>query len=323
MRERDRLLRTLEELDIVPRMRPVRELQPEREAEIIGTDTRKQVSNTTVVPHRWICQFNTVFADPRKAGTDLPPFESGSGVLIGSRYLLTVAHNLFPMSGPLARSRAKSVTVMLGRKGKNKPFGQIKVSDFNIHPTFERSLDIRFDYALLRLEKAVGKQKFKNIGAELGWWGRDTSSLFEVLPDVTLTGATVTVCGYPKTPSKWEHTQVTGSDLMHEVPAVLSNGTALPTHISFLTDTTEGQSGSPAWIHVDRKTKEHLPAATKTSAYALVALQQMHCQDQGANSRWRNCVKNGKPTYNLGLRLTDDVKKQIDTWIADWEKTHH
>jgi hypothetical protein len=138
-----------------------------------------------------------------------------------TRYVLTVGHNLFPRDGPLARSRPVQVQVMPGRNGSTSVLGTFNVSDFRIHPNWERSTDMRFDYALMRLEEPIGRRKFMALnGGALGWWGsaelgHQTSRA--PVRDSLLLRRLVYVCGYPQEPAAWKHRQVMASDVAEDV----------------------------------------------------------------------------------------------------------
>src|SRR5262245_59784808 len=95
------------------------ELGPKFEEEITGTsDSRSPIRNTTKAPYRWICRLLITWA-----GTGGRGLNPGTGILIGSRHVLTAAHNLHSKEN----GTAEVVKVDPGRDRQSLPFGSAKM----------------------------------------------------------------------------------------------------------------------------------------------------------------------------------------------------
>ncbi|MFT3677474.1 MAG: trypsin-like serine protease [Chitinophagaceae bacterium] len=113
----------------------------------------EEVKRTTEYPYNYVCRLESKFA---KA------FTSGTGTLIGDRYVLTAAHNLLNDD----YGKATEVRISPGQSGDQLPFGQ-QVSDTFIYteeyashpapyPAGEGVVDYTrfiYDYAVIRLAK--------------------------------------------------------------------------------------------------------------------------------------------------------------------------
>lgn len=274
----------------------------ELEEEVIGDDTRQQV-DTTRAPFRWICSLKVRFRDPDSF--DPVDFDAGSGLLIGSRHVLTAAHNVYAQitgsKGTKDKRKALLVWAYPGRNGDDDfPFGKAESESIAYLKKFEDNLDVRWDYALIKLKTAIGDQKFKSLGDQtLGYWSSTTravGTLIQPLSHDFLKGKIVNVGGYPK--SK-DHTQWVAFDAVKDVPPAIK-GTAINELITYLTDTSEGQSGAPVWLFFPNNGKRYLVAVHGGTCHDLID----GCKPT-AKSR---------PTSNMGVLMTREVVDQINAW---------
>jgi len=121
----------------------------------------EQVNNTTDAPYCNVCRIESRFP---KAYT------SGTGTLIGDRYVLTAAHNLLNDD----YGKALDVRITPGQNGDQSPFGQqianafFYTEEYATHPApypaGEGVIDYTrfiYDYALIRLDKPFSKSPLK------------------------------------------------------------------------------------------------------------------------------------------------------------------
>jgi V8-like Glu-specific endopeptidase len=282
---------------------PASALQTEasdKELEIIGTqDQRTQVKDTTKIPYRWICSLKVYFRDPDDPGRVIE-FDKGSGLLIGPSHVLTAAHVIYgEVTGSRGTARAQQalrIKVYPGRSGTGTmPFGGAESESFAYPAKFTANLDRRWDYGLIKLKSSIGLQTFKSLGNRpLGYWGSDALTKIAALDPAYLRGKVVNVAGYPDGKS---HTQWIAYDLVDKVPPTVS-GTAIPELITYLVDTSDGQSGAPVWRFIKASGVRYLVA---------VHLGGCHPSLDG-------CMVQGKRSSNLGLLLTKQVIAQINYW---------
>ena len=280
-----------------------RKIEREFEEEVIGDrDTRQRV-DTLRAPFRWICSLKVRFRDPDSF--DAVDFDAGSGLLISPRHVLTAAHNVYAQitgsKGTKDKRKALLVWVYPGRNGDDKfPFGKAESESIAYLSKFESNLDVRWDYALIKLKTAIGDQKFSSLGNQtLGYWSsasRATGTLIQPLSQSFLAGKIVNVSGYPKSQS---HTQWVAFDAIRDVPPTIK-GQRVNELITYLTDTSEGQSGAPVWLFFPDSGRRYLVAVHGGSCHEAL---------DGCKPTSR-----GRPTSNMGVVLTKDVVDQIEAW---------
>jgi V8-like Glu-specific endopeptidase len=182
---------------------------------IIGTDDRVQITDTTVYPNRAIASLLITAADGSQW--------VGTGWFISPRTLITAGHCVYiKNSGVAGRDGwARSITVMPGRNGNSKPFGQVVSKTFKTVSGWKNSGDEKQDYAAIIIPTPLGDT--------VGTFG------FGVYTDADLMTATANISGYPgdKPGTQWFHAR-----------KVTSVG---PQKVFYDVDTVGGQSGAPVW----------------------------------------------------------------------------
>ena len=159
------------------------ETSPETSFEDVGVidgDDRAPVTPTTDVPWRWMCHLQIKDSRGRLA-------DHGSGLLISNRHVLTAAHIVWAAS---VDPQLYTVEVRPGRDDAAEPFGMYTSSRIRVSPRYKPSADDHFewDYALITLSTAIGKNTFKSIGNRpLGYWGSaDTAAASTSAPAIPL-----------------------------------------------------------------------------------------------------------------------------------------
>jgi V8-like Glu-specific endopeptidase len=282
-----------------------RKIEREFEEEVIGDRDSRQQADTSRAPFRWICSLKVRFRDPDSDSFDVVDFDAGSGLLVGPRHVLTAAHNVYAQitgsKGTKDKRKALLVWAYPGRNGDDKfPFGKAESESIAYLSKFESNLDVRWDYALIKLKTAIGDQKFSSLGNQaLGYWGsasRAVGTQIQPLSQNFLAGKIVNVSGYPRNK---DHTQWVAFDAVRDVPPTI-NGQSVNELITYLTDTSEGQSGAPVWVFFPNTGKRY-----------LVAVHGGTCHESLDGCK---PTRTSRPTSNMGVVITKDVVDQIEAW---------
>ncbi len=292
--------------------------EAEIEEEVIGKDDRVLVTDTLRIPNRWICAIDILIDNPRWGSSGEPRFLSqsrGTGILIGPRHVLTVAHirrkQSIEIDGNTQSVDVKGYTVGPARNGDNSkgPFGKVTSKAIQVSQPYQvlrkvmvdskiREIPIRQqdDYALLVLEK--------DLSPGTGYWGENPSvAVLKRLDPNEINGKEIVIIGYPgdtcgkekfsgsrsekerkisncwiRRNNEWASTQWRSAGTLE---AAASSTTVLHT-----ADTYEGQSGAPICLPVDKKL--HLAA--------------IHTHKDN-------------PQRNKGVRVTRRMLREICSWM--------
>ena len=269
-------------------------------------DNRRLVSDTRLVPFRWICQLRLFFGNVIGIGT---------GTLITDRHILTAAHNLITSKlGTITR-----VTVVPGQNGLVNPmvFSDELSPKFCVSKEWRMQEKAEADFALLTLSKPIGSFPLPELGnRSLGYWGKPGFGkdirIASAKPN-DLRNRAVHTAGYPTDKCLTE--PQSGSATADELRACSVNfntreviGSTQWRSFALVTDpspTTEpgfivtkhshfpGQSGSPVWLLSKKSIK-------------LVAILTGGFPDPT------------NPRVIVGarcVRISDKIFNQFNTWI--------
>jgi V8-like Glu-specific endopeptidase len=206
---------------------------PSSDEELRGKDTKGAVSNAFDVPWRWICKIS-LYKDGKYDG-------SGTGVLISDRHVLTAAHVVYEVYKNRQQFDLKVTPALNGNDdlGTHVSSSKPMIPDRYV-PDVK---DSDYDYALIRLDTAIGAQTFKELNKQkLCFWGSpDCGAGTELarLEPKSLMGKTAYTAGYPQ--AKGDKTMWWFSGLLHSVDEKKRV-------MWFTGEATKGQSGSPVWI---------------------------------------------------------------------------
>jgi V8-like Glu-specific endopeptidase len=106
----------------------------------------------------------------------------------------------------------------------------------------------------------------------------------------------VNVGGYPNGKN---HGQYVGFDVVNNSSPTVK-GTKIDPLITYLADTSVGQSGAPLWRYLQDSGKRFLVAVHNGGCHDVLD----DCRPAGG----------GKQTSNMGVLITSDVLKQIEQW---------
>lgn len=230
-------------------------------------DAFQKVSNTKILPWKWICSIHASFPKPvykltmphsRQPKTEI----FGSGVLISPRHVLTVAHNILGLDPKNLLIKAEQIKVSPGRnddKFISYPFRTIKHLKFyyrqelNALALATTAKGARFDLALIELRRSPGNRK------KLGWWSKKTGSFIKsVTPSFRslLKTRKVNIAGYPFSKDPDFTNQLTPAGLLyHDFDSVYN---LYPNMLTYNAWSDAGMSGGPVWIYDKHLGKRHL-----------------------------------------------------------------
>jgi|GEM_PF-6583142 len=248
----------------------------EGETGVINGDDRLRITPTIGVPWRWICKIEV------KGNREAQSGGGGTGVLVSNRHVLTAAHVVYEASQNMQNF---SIQVIPALDDGDEPFESYSVTakpklPGNYRPDAANHLD--WDYALLKLNTAVGKKTFGKLkGNALCFWGSHqcgANSVFARPDPATLNGKAVFTAGYPGS---------AGRKKMMCAAGILHSVNPLRRTMGITADTTKGQSGSPVWI-------------VQNGRCCLVGI----------------AASAGQLT-NTAVRVTSELIRQLRTWITE------
>lgn len=198
---------------------------------VIGTDDRKQITQTTKYVWRAIASLRITARDGSQW--------IGTGWFISPRTLVTAGHCVFIKGSgdPNRDGWVSSMDVMPGRNGSSKPFGTLKARTFwSVRGWTERG-DQNQDYGAIILDEP--------FGINTGWFG------YAVYPDNRLVGVQAHVAGYPGD-------KPSGTIWYHSLPIA----SVSEPKVFYAIDTAGGQSGAAVYL-----LESDLPIAVAVHAY--------------------------------------------------------
>ena len=200
---------------------------------VMGKDDRTRVLETTKSPWRMICALEI-----------RGPFGnfSGTGWLVGPKTLITAGHcvhEIHQMGG-----WAKTIRVVPGRNGADRPFGQIDAVKFTTTDVWIADQNPDYDIGCIHLPEPIGHN--------LGWFS------IASLSDIELQESLVNICGYPADRGG-------GLEQYFEANRILKVG---PRRIFYDIDTFGGQSGAPVWVY---QNGSDMPIGVAIHAYGTSA----------------------------------------------------
>lgn len=177
----------------------------EFEAEIIDKDNRTLVKDTTPIPYRFICRLYIQMAEQGKKASKRKQYV-GTGILIGNRHVLTVAHNIVRQENGVVLE-AEKIKVAPGYNGALAnplnwtPFGTATVDRTDCYTEHQANgFKDSSDYSLIVLKEDLGlKTPAALKGAPLGFWGDKKLGGLTVVRATTgeqAQGTSVILCGY-------------------------------------------------------------------------------------------------------------------------------
>lgn len=183
---------------------------------VCGFDDRVQVTNTTAVPWRWICQLIITMANGNKSRC--------TGWFIGPRTVMTAGHCVYSRG---AGGWARSIEVIPGMNGASRPFGWQVGTSFRSVVGWVSNGDHNYDYGAIILPN-------NNLGNSVGWFG------FASLSDSSLQNLLVNNAGYAG--DKPFGTLWFNAGRITSITA---------RKLYYMLDTYGGHSGSPIWRYLN------------------------------------------------------------------------
>jgi len=232
---------------------------------IFGKDDRTLVPSTTDAPWRWSAALRIKARDGQRF--------VGTGWFIAPRTLVTAGHCVYMHDHG---GFAESIEVIPALDGTKRPFGSIVSRDLKSVEgwTAKRSSD--FDYGAIVLDSDV----MSGVGA------------FAYAPptEALLAGANINVAGYPA-----DRDGAT-RQYFHARRVIRVSSRRVYYHV----DTFGGQSGSVAWVTVDRNAAAQLGVAVPAGTSQVRVAVAIHTA--------------GSTLSNYGTRITEDVAANLKKW---------
>lgn len=179
---------------------------------VCGSDDRVEVTNTTVVPWRWICKLIITFPNGASGGC--------TGWFIGPKAVMTAGHCVYSNANG---GWARRIEVIPGMRGAIRPYGSMVGTSFRSVTGWTQNSDPNYDYGCIILPSPT-------LGNQVGYFG------FASLTDTSLQNLLANNSGYPG--DKPFGTQWYNAGRVTNVTA---------RKIYYMLDTYGGQSGSPTW----------------------------------------------------------------------------
>ena len=180
---------------------------------VCGRDDRVQITNTTRIPWRFVCQLIITLKDGRQSRC--------TGWFISPRTVMTAGHCVYSHS---ADGWAKKIEVIPGMSGASRPFGSAVGTKFYSVKGWTKKRKHTHDYGCIILPKS------KPLGRRTGWFG------FANLPKSKLKNLLVNNSGYAG--DKAFGTQWYNAGRVSKVTS---------RKLFYMLDTYGGHSGSPMW----------------------------------------------------------------------------
>ncbi|MBA3572705.1 MAG: hypothetical protein H0W34_12225 [Pyrinomonadaceae bacterium] len=201
-----------------------------------------RVDDTRGTPWRWICSIRVDFPEQViRFANDTPATSTfGTGLLVTPRHVLTSAHLFHALEkrgGHFFVVPPKEITVVPGRDDERvnpRPFRSYRGQLLGIPQKFRelayRRASAPFDYAALRLNKAVGDKTFLKLDKRrLGWWGKAYDYYMRPVAGnfrQDLEDRKVNVAGYPSEGDSISDDYSTPSGIQHH--GFAGSGTLIP-----------------------------------------------------------------------------------------------
>jgi len=183
----------------------------------LGTSGLQQITDTTGVPWRSICQLII----KRQNGVTA----YGTGWIAGPNLLVTAGHCVLDHDNG---GWASAISVVPGSNGAfPPPFKTWEASNVDAHPAWVNGADTHFDYGFIILADGT-------VGHQLGWFG------FSVLPDSQVNGLLVNIAGYPRDQNKPAGTMWFNAGRITDADQWF---------LDYLQETEAGESGAPVFWH--------------------------------------------------------------------------